>query len=141
MRPHVMIVDDAADQLELMRMVFKMVDPGLQVTTASGGNEALAILRSNPNLRPKVILLDLRMPGKDGKAVLAELKSDPDLKRIPVCAYSNGDVEKDVCDCYEQGASFYFKKPTGLEPLKKFVEQFNGIWFEFASHCPGVAPH
>ncbi len=136
MRSHIMIIDDAIDQLQLMRVVFKMVDPGLEVVIASSGDEALKSLRSDPDLRPKVILLDLRMPGKDGKAVLAELKADPDLKRIPVCAFSNGDIEKDVCDCYEHGASFYFKKPTGLEPLKEFAAHFKSLWFEFASFCP-----
>ena len=131
-----MIIDDTADQIQMMRAVFKIVDPALQIISASSGDEALKTLRMDPNSRPKVILLDLRMPGKCGSEVLAELKSDPELRRIPVCAFSNGDVETDVCACYEAGASFYFKKPTGLESLKRFAELFRGIWFDVASHCP-----
>lgn len=135
MRPHLMIVDDAVDQLQLMRTVFKMVDPSIQIITAKDGEEALRLLNADLKHLPKVILLDLKMPKKDGHAVLAELKSNPSLKRIPVCTFSTADCEQDVRESYEHGASFYFKKPTGLENLRKFAEQFKGIWFDFASHC------
>ncbi len=136
MRPHVMIVDDALDQLQLMKSVIKMVDSGLRVTTAKSGDEALKLLRSSPEAKPQVILLDVRMPGKSGQEVLRELKADPAFKRIPVCAFSSGELEKDVCEFYANGASFYFKKPDGIDNLKKFIEQFKGLWFDFASHCP-----
>lgn len=130
-----MIVDDATDQLELMRTVFRMVDPSLRVSTVQSGDEALRCLRRDLDARPQVVLLDLRMAGKPGLDVLKEMKADSGLKRIPVCVFSNGDVQKDVCDCYEHGASFYFKKPIGLEALKKFIEQFRDVWFKLASHC------
>ena len=135
MRPHIMIVDDTPDHLLLMRRIFKMVDPTLQIITSASGDEALHALRSAPRGLPKVILLDLRMPGKSGQEVLSELKSDPSLRAIPVCAFSNGDVQSDICECYERGASFYFKKPAGLDDLKKFADAFNTIWFQVASHC------
>jgi two-component system response regulator len=118
-----------------MRLVFKMIDAELRVSTAQSGGEALSALRGDPGARPGVMLLDLRMPGKDGLDVLKEMKSDPHLKRIPVCVFSNGDVPKDVCDSYEFGASFYFKKPLGIEALKKFAEQFRWLWFVLASRC------
>ncbi len=135
MRPHVMIVDDAFDQLQLMRGVFKMVAPLIRVVTATSGDEALKILRSSQGNLPRVILLDLRMPGKTGQEVLAEIKSEASLRTIPVCTFSNGDIRKDICECYERGASFYFKKPSGLDALKEFVECFSSIWFKLASHC------
>jgi len=131
-----MIVDDADDQLQLMKNVFRIVDPTLQIVTADSGDAALKHLRAPSTKLPKVILLDLRMPRKSGQEVLSELKADPLLKRIPVCIFSNADIESEVCDCYDRGASFYFKKPSGLDSLKKFSEHFRGIWFTFASHCP-----
>lgn len=134
MKHDIMIVDDSTDQLQLMRMVFKMVSPELRIVTASDGNEALNALRAGGEL-PKVILLDLRMPGKSGQEVLREIKMDPSLKLIPVCAFSNGDVQQDICECYELGASFYFQKPTGLNELKKFANTFSLIWFNIASLC------
>ena len=136
MRPDVMIIDDSDEQLLLMKNVFIMVDPTLKIVTADSGDVSLTNLRNQHNYLPKVILLDLRMPGKNGQEVLSELKSDPLLKRIPVCIFSNADIESEICDCYERGASFYFKKPVGLVGLKSFMEHFKGIWFTFASLCP-----
>src|SRR5258706_1879013 len=114
MRPHLMIIDDSPDQLSLMLTALRMVNPELKVITANNGEEALQLLRANRDQSPKVILLDLRMPGKNGQEVLEELKADNRFRRIPVCMFSNGDLEKDVCRSYELGASFYFKKPATL---------------------------
>ena len=135
MKMDIMIIDDTVDQLEIMRLVFKKVDPNLQIVTVNRGSEAINILRSNLNALPKVILLDVRMPGKNGKDILIELKSDKNLKRIPVCMFSNGSIEADVYDSYENGASFYFEKPMGIQNLTTFVEHFKAIWFELASLC------
>lgn len=137
MRPDLLIIDDTDDQLQLMKRVCEMVDPTLQVITADSGDTALIFLRAQPDSLPKVILLDLRMPGKSGQEVLSELKSDPILKKIPVCIFSNAAIESEVCDCYGLGANFYFKKPTGLRELKKFLEYFRKIWFTYATHCSG----
>jgi CheY-like chemotaxis protein len=130
-----MILDDAEDQLQLMQLVFGMVDAELKIVAVQSGEVALEILRTHPDRLPKVVLLDLRMPGMHGLEVLKEIKADPALRRIPVCAFSNGDVAADVCECYENGASFYFKKPVGLPELKKFAERFSSVWFEYAAHC------
>ncbi len=134
MRPDILIVDDSLDQLQFIERLFRMVDPSLKVITATDGDKALSLLRSTPE-RPKVILLDLRMPGKSGQEVLSEIKSDQYLQTIPVCAFSNGDVQNDICECYRLGASFYFQKPAGLDESKKFADSFRAIWFGFASFC------
>ena len=135
MRPDLMIIDDTYDQLLLMRGALRMVGPTLQIVTAQSGEVALKMLRAEPQNLPKVILLDLRMPGKSGQEVLSELKADPILKKIPICIFSNADIESEVCDCYLRGANFYFKKPTGLAELKEFLEHFISVWFTFASLC------
>jgi CheY-like chemotaxis protein len=129
-----MIIDDADEQLQLMKSVCAMINPTLHVITSDSGDAALRCLRTTNLNLPKVILLDLRMPGKSGQEVLSELKADPLLKRIPVCIFSNADLESEISDCYERGASVYFRKPIGLTGLKQFLEYFNGIWFTFASH-------
>jgi chemotaxis family two-component system response regulator Rcp1 len=136
MNPHVMIIDDSADQVLLMKAAFKMVDPLLTVTTIGSCEEALDLLTRDPASRPKVILSDLRMRGKDGREFLKEIKADPVLRVIPVCVFSNGEIEADICDCYASGASFYFKKPLGLDALKTFLQHFKSLWFDFAAHCP-----
>lgn len=130
-----MIIDDSTDQLRLMRTVYRMVDPSIQIVTSDDGTEALKLLRTNPGSLPRVMMLDLRMPRKSGYEVLKELKADPVLRLIPVCTFSNSELEEDIRNSYESGASFYFRKPEGLEELKSFIGHFNAMWFEFASHC------
>jgi two-component system response regulator len=126
-----MIVDDAPDQVELMKTVFNMVDPSLQITAVNDGDAALNLLRTSK--RPRVVLLDLRMPKMSGLEVLQHIKSDPNLKTIPVCAFSSSDDPKDVRDAYTHGASFYFRKPSGIDQIVKFAEHFRSLWFDFAS--------
>lgn len=133
MRPHLMIVDDAVDQLQLMKVVFEMVDPEIEVITAEDGEEALRKLRQKSHELPRVILLDLRMPKKTGHEVLTELKADERLKRIPVCIFSTSSSDSDVHESYDRGASFYFKKPSNINELKKFAEHFRALCYEFAS--------
>ena len=134
MKRELMIVDDAEDEVVLLEDVFQDIDPTIQIRKASSGKDALVHLRSS-NIVPPVMLLDLRMPGMSGIEVLRELKADPRLKRICVCAFSNGDLQRDICECYDVGASFYFKKPTGLPELERFAEHFIGLWFRYAELC------
>lgn len=136
MRPDILLVDDAVDQLQLIRTVFAMVAPTLKVATSESGDDALRLLRDSPATRPMVVLLDVSMPGKSGIDVLKAMKADPDLRRIPVCMFSHGDIPRDIAAAYEHGASFYFKKPVGLDRLKTFADVFARVWFELAVHCP-----
>ena len=133
MKPHLMIIDDAPDQIELMKTVFNMVDSSLQITSVNDGDEALRLLRTNK--RPRVILLDLRMPKMSGQEVLEKIKADPALRTIPVCTFSSSDDPKDIRDSYTNGASFYFRKPSGIDDIVKFAEHFRALWFDFASQC------
>ena len=133
MKPHLRIIDDAPDQIELMKTVFNMVDSSLQITSVNDGDEALRLLRTNK--RPRVILLDLRMPKMSGQEVLEKIKADPALRTIPVCTFSSSDDPKDIRDSYTNGASFYFRKPSGIDDIVKFAEHFRALWFDFASQC------
>jgi CheY-like chemotaxis protein len=135
MNKTLMIVDDAKDQISLMQILMKSVAPEISVMTAYPGDEALGKLCEDPSHRPRVVLMDLKLLGKTGIETLREMKSNPDLKRIPVCMFSNGDFREDACEAYDTGASFYFKKPIRLAALKNFLTQFVGIWFQYASVC------
>ena len=129
-----MIVDDSQDELHLMEHIFRGVAPDLAVRTVLGGEPALQQLRtaSHP---PPVILLDLRMAGMTGIEVLGQIKRDERLRHIQVCAFSNGGVPRDICDCYDAGAACFFQKPTGLAELRSFADCFVRHWFRYASHC------
>jgi CheY-like chemotaxis protein len=128
-----MVIDDAADQVFLMKRLVEMVHPEIEFLSASHPDEALEILTRHGGTLPQVILLDLKLPGKTGIEFLRELKQSATLKKISICIFSNGDFEVDVREAYEAGASFYFKKPLGLAKLRKFVENFTGLYFKFAT--------
>jgi CheY-like chemotaxis protein len=133
MKTQLLIIDDAIDQIELVQAVFQMVDPNLRMAYYLDGAEALAQLRNYPELRPQIILLDLRMPRKTGHEILEELKNDPNLRQIPVCAFSSSDSQKDIEAAYALGANFYFQKPNGIEKLIAFAQAFKTLWFDCAS--------
>lgn len=133
MNPRVLVIDDSEIERLILQKVFTLVEPNVELIMASSGEEGLNYLRSQPKSSPILVLLDVNMPKKNGHEVLMELKQDEKLKTIPVCMFSNSDLEKDVHSAYSYCASMYIKKPASVENLKKFVSNSITMWFEFAS--------
>ncbi|MBI4714607.1 MAG: response regulator [Nitrospirae bacterium] len=79
--------------------------------------------------RPDVILLDLNLPRKDGREVLAEVKQDPDLRKIPVVVLTTSKAEEDVLRAYELNANCYITKPVDLDQFIKVVQTIEDFWF------------
>ena len=77
-----------------------------------------------------MILLDLNLPGTDGREVLAEIKADPQLKEIPVIVLTTSSDDRDVQACYQAGASSYIQKPVDLDGFMRAIERLNDYWFE-----------
>ena len=80
--------------------------------------------------RPKLILLDLNLPKKDGRQVLAEIKADPTLRLIPTIVLSMSDSPADVSSTYQLQASAFIKKPLGLDDSELFLRRINDFWLE-----------
>ncbi len=99
----------------------------------SDGVEALAFLRKEGQYhgvpRPDLILLDLNMPRKDGREVLADIKEDPDLKTIPVAVLTTSSQDEDILKSYELHANCYITKPVGLEQFSTVVQSLEDFWF------------
>ena len=99
---------------------------------ARDGVEALAFLRREGELhdavRPDLILLDLNLPRKDGREVLADIKSDPDLKTIPVVVLTTSRAEQDVLHSYQLQANCYITKPVDLEQFIMVVKSIEDFW-------------
>jgi len=97
------------------------------------GVEAMAFLRKEGKYaekpRPDVILLDLNMPRKDGREVLAEVKADPDLKRIPVVILTVSQAEQDILKSYNLHANCYITKPVDLDQFLIVVKSIEDFWF------------
>jgi chemotaxis family two-component system response regulator Rcp1 len=104
------------------------------MNVAEDGVEAMAYLRREGPyagaVRPDLILLDLNLPRKDGREVLAEIKSDPGLKSIPVCILTTSQAEEDIVKSYQLYANCYITKPVDLEQFIQVVKAIEGFWFE-----------
>lgn len=86
--------------------------------------------------RPGLILLDLNMPRKDGREVLAELKADPDLKRIPVVVLTTSRSEADILRSYDLGVSSFITKPVSFNNLVTAMKVFGQYWLEIVELPP-----
>jgi CheY-like chemotaxis protein len=86
--------------------------------------------------RPGVILLDLNMPKKDGREALAEIKADPDLRRIPVCVLTTSAAEEDVFRSYDLGVNSFITKPVTFAGLVEVLQTWSRYWFEIVELPP-----
>src|ERR1700722_8582993 len=115
----VLLVEDSPGDVRLTREAFKDAKVHINLHVASDGARAMAFLKREGEyamaLRPDLILLDLNLPKKDGREVLAEIKEDPTLKTIPVVILTTSSSEADVLRTYQLHANCYITKPVGLE--------------------------
>jgi two-component system response regulator len=96
------------------------------------GVQALAFLRKQGKHanapRPNLILLDLNLPKKDGREVLAEIKGNGDLRRIPVVVLTTSGAEEDILKAYDLNANCYVTKPVNLDSFIKVVKSIQSFW-------------
>ncbi|WP_193199227.1 response regulator [Nostoc sp. MG11] len=95
---------------------------------AYGKGEALS--QPQPVLRPSVILLDLNLPGIDGRDILERLKQDRSFKEIPIVVFTTSSNPKDIELCYQKGANGYLVKPMDAQELKKTIQAFVDYWLK-----------
>ena len=89
---------------------------------------------------PAIILLDLNLPGTDGREVLKEIKSDPGLRMIPVIVLTSSSDERDIQACYAAGANSYLKKPVDLKGFIEAATRLKDFWLEIAILPKEVSP-
>jgi two-component system, response regulator len=133
----ILLVEDSPEDFETTQRAFRKSGLRNPIFRCSDGEEALDFLfrrgqYADPEKapRPGVILLDLNLPGTDGREVLAEIKADPSLKQIPVVVLTTSSDERDVESCYSAGASSYIQKPVNLDGFMRAIERLNDYWFE-----------
>lgn len=83
--------------------------------------------------RPGLILLDLNMPGKDGRTALSEIKADPELKRIPVVILTTSKADEDIARSYDLGANSFVSKPVTFDGLVDVVRTLDSYWFQLVA--------
>lgn len=128
----ILLVEDSPADIRLTREALRSAKLINRVSIARDGVEALAVLRQEGRfadaVRPDLILLDLNLPRLNGRAVLAEIKQDPDLKRIPVVVITSSTAEQDVVKSYNLHANCYVSKPIDLENFVRVVHAIEDFW-------------
>ncbi|WP_028671931.1 response regulator [Saccharospirillum impatiens] len=132
--PVFVVVDDDPEDFLLVKTAVQRVKLPLQVVRFSSGDE---LMRGLPDLvanldplAPRVlILLDLNMPGKDGRACLKEIKSDARWSDVPIIIFSTSSSPEDINRCYEQKANSYISKPENMTQLEDIVKTLYQYWF------------
>jgi two-component system, chemotaxis family, response regulator Rcp1 len=128
----VLLVEDNPGDVRLTKEALKEGKLLNQLTVVGDGVEALLFLRKEGKyadaIQPELILLDLNLPKKDGREVLAEIKADPKLRRIPVVVLTTSSAEEDILKIYDLHANCYITKPVDLEQFMGVVKSIEDFW-------------
>ncbi len=131
--PQVLLVDDNPGDICLAREALAGGRHQSRISEVSDGEEALAFLRRAGRHaraeRPDLVILDLNLPKKDGRAVLTETKSDMSLQSIPVVVFSTSCSMLDIVACYQLGANCYVSKPGNLNQYRSVLLAIEEFWF------------
>jgi len=136
----ILLVEDSPDDADLTVDALRDGRVRNHITVIEDGEEAMAFLRRQGRHatapRPDLILLDLNLPRKSGREVLAEVKQDPDLRRIPVVIMTSSDDEKDILAAYNLYVNCYVTKPVDLDQFIRVVKSIEQFWFSIVKLPP-----
>jgi len=129
---NVLLVEDSPGDVRLTKEAFKDAKVHVNLHVAADGTAAMAFLERHGEHanapRPDLILLDLNLPKKGGREVLAEIKESPTLKSIPVVILTTSEAEADILQSYQLHANCYITKPVGLDGFLKVVRSIDDFW-------------
>ena len=141
----ILMADDDEEDCALTKEAMSDARLANEMRFVSDGEELMDYLykrgkygNGNEAPRPGVILLDLNMPKKDGREALAEIKSDPDLRRIPVCVLTTSSDEEDIFRTYDLGVNSFMTKPVTFAGLVEVLQTWSRYWFEVVDLPNGV---
>lgn len=128
----ILLIEDSLPDIRLTERALKSGQISYNVSIVRDGIEALAFLRRQNSYadapRPDLILLDLSLPKKNGTEVLAEIKGDPSLKRIPVVVLTSSDAQEDIFATYDLHANAYTKKPVDADDFVNAIRTIEEFW-------------
>lgn len=130
---NILLVEDNPADVRLTVEAFKSMKMANQLFSVENGDDALAFVHRTGKYTdaptPDIILLDLNMPGKDGRAVLKEIKEDERTKTIPVVIMTSSEAEADILAAYENHANCFVSKPIDFTGFTKITGAIENFWF------------
>ena len=128
----ILLVEDNPADVRLTQEAFKTTRIRNQIHVVRDGAEAMAFLEQTGRYanspRPDMILLDLNLPKKDGREVLAQIKHEPEFKRIPVVILTTSNEEEDIAHTYDHHANCFITKPADLDQFLNVVKSIEIFW-------------
>lgn len=132
----ILLVEDNPSDVHLTRTALDSTSAESDLHVTRDGDDALAFLRRKGIYRdaprPDLVLLDLNLPGKDGRQVLSEIKSDEALRQIPVIILTTSTAPSDVVACYDLHANCYIAKPVDFDEFEAIVQEIEAFWLDQA---------
>jgi len=132
----ILLVEDNAGDARLLKEAFRDIDTPCNISVVKDGVDALRFLYRQDEFfsspRPDLILLDLNLPRKDGREVLADVKQNESVKSIPVIVLTTSSSEKDIQTAYGLYANSYIKKPVDLDEFEHVVKTIEQFWLKLA---------
>jgi CheY-like chemotaxis protein len=136
----ILLVEDNPGDIQLTRIALEDNKMSVNLNVVEDGVEALTFLKKEGQYinapHPDLVLLDLNLPRKDGREVLAEMKADPILKRVPVVILTTSQAEEDVLKAYNLSANCYINKPVDFDRFVKIVRSIENFWFTIVKLPP-----
>ena len=141
---HILLIEDNPADVELARQCFCESRIPNEVHAAPNADTAFAFLRRTGQFRnaprPDLVLLDLNLPGIDGREILGAIKCDPGLQLIPVVVLTTSDADSDVREAYRLHANSYLRKPADLDEFIELADTVCTYWFRFVIQPPPARP-
>lgn len=142
--PEVLLVDDNPADIDLTTEALATSKRRFRVNFVTDGSEAVSFLRHTGKYAASpvadLVLLDLNLPRKDGRAVLSDIKSDPEFARTPIVVFTTSKASSDIARSYELGANCYFCKPANLPDFMAAVQSMADFWLGHANLPPKERP-
>lgn len=138
---HILLVEDNEGDIILTTEAFQDMQLDNKMTIVRDGEEALRFLRKQGEYTnvstPQLILMDINLPGIDGKELLDIIKKDAALKEIPVVMLTSSDADADISDCYDKHVNWYITKPIDYDKYTKVMHEIEAFYVSFVPYPKG----
>jgi CheY-like chemotaxis protein len=136
----ILLVEDSEEDVFLAQEALRDAKVASELHVVRDGEAAMAFVRREGEFadapRPHLVLLDLNLPRKDGREVLSEIKTDPDLRQLPVVVLTTSSSDRDILRAYDAHANAYVRKPVNFKQLVQIVGAIDQFWFGIVTLPP-----